>query len=99
MTRGSHFHPFCTCLDLEVSPRRFWRAGLGKRRLRGRRGGPWISLHAQIMGYQAALRLCALASAALLLRAFCIPTRKEFSNFDAAANRLPVFLRGWLGRP
>jgi MFS family permease len=61
--------------------------------------GYWVNLHAQIIGYRVALRLCACASAAGLILAFFIRTRKEFSVLDADDNRLPAFVRSWFGWP
>jgi MFS family permease len=61
--------------------------------------GSWVDLHAQIIGYRTALRLCAWASAAGLILAFFIRTRKEFSILDADDNRLPTFVRRWFGGP
>jgi hypothetical protein len=61
--------------------------------------GSWVHLHAQIIGYRVALRLCAYASTAGLILAFFIRTRKEFSVLDADDNRLPAFVRSWFGWP
>jgi MFS family permease len=60
--------------------------------------GYWVNLHAQIIGYRVALRLCAFASGLGLIVAFFIRTQKEYSILDADDNRLPALLRGWFGR-
>jgi MFS family permease len=60
--------------------------------------GFWVNLHAQIIGYRVALRLCACASAAGLILAFFIRTRKESSILDADDNRLPQLVRRWFRR-
>jgi hypothetical protein len=44
--------------------------------------GYWVNLHAQIIGYRAALRFCAYLCAIALAISCCIGMRKEFSVFD-----------------
>ena len=45
--------------------------------------GTWIDLHAQVIGYRSALRLCAYLSAGGLALSCFINRRKEISVFDA----------------
>jgi DHA2 family lincomycin resistance protein-like MFS transporter len=60
--------------------------------------GHWVHLHAQIIGFRAALRFCAISSGIALLIALFISQRKETSMLDADDNTLPEALRRWLGR-
>ena len=44
--------------------------------------GHWVDLHAEVIGYRAALRFCAWSSAVAMVISFFIHRRKEFSTFD-----------------